>query len=466
MTDLNRSQGNIGLQGSGSQGAGLEALQNPRWFSAGLILVGCFGAGLSGLSFREHLRSKFQQGYSSFCNLGGNFNCGEVIASKYATIFGIPTALFGVAFFLAVFFLGVLAWRRATRGIQVEALLLSCVSGCSSIVLSSISFLVLKAVCILCVGIYTVSAIFFGLSMAATLQAKRVSLGHLAQGIKSIFIFPYTVIFPDIFPDSGIAPNPARDKVGNNISLLGVMLTFSLFLWLNLVWTRAQSGALDTKHMRPSEVNSSLTAASLDAWQRGLPQIISETKGEDLAWGPENAKVTVVEFTDFECPACRAVFPQLEEAIAEFQNDIRVVFKQYPLSSRCNPNLKHEGHKHACFSAQAALCMNRLAAKAPERIVHGLFTLPGLDNDSSSEEAVQQEVLNFALSLGVSESQMLECIRSSGIASTIQRNIREGDEVRIQGTPSIFIAGREVTVRRSGQLKAVLRKAIENAQPK
>lgn len=462
MTDLNSLKFNSDHRGASSQGTGLEAAHNPRWFAMGLILVGVLGAGLSGLSFREHLRSKFQQGYSSFCNLGGSFNCGEVIASKYATIFGVPTALFGVAFFLAVLFLGIVALRRATRGIQVEALLLSLVSGGGSIILSSISFLVLKAVCILCVGIYTVSALFFGLCLAATLKARKVTFGYFVQGARSIFLFPYNVIFPD----------PTRDKVGKNIALLGVMLTFSLFLWLNIVWIKAQAiGALERQKIGISDVSGGLAAASLEAWQRGLPHVISETKGEDLAWGPENAKVTVVEFTDFECPACRSVFPQLDEAIGEFKDDIRVVFKQYPLSSRCNPNLNHEGHKHACFSAQAALCMNRLVGNAlvgnaSEKIAHGLFTLPGLDDDSSSEESVQREILKFAASLGVQESQLLECMGSSSVSSIILRNIREGDQLRIQGTPSIFIAGKEATVRRSGQLKALLRRALENAQVK
>lgn len=451
MTDFTESKGAEGKRG----GTMSDYRLNPKWFSLGLVFVGLVGACLSGLSFREHLRSKFQAGYSSFCNLGGSFNCGEVIASKYASIFGIPTALFGLAFYLAILFLGLAALRRSTRGVQVEALLISCISAGASIVLSAISFLILKAVCILCIGIYTVSTIFLGLSLGATLKAKKLCWAEIVKGLRAILSFPYKVIFPD----------SESNKLTNNIALLGVIVTFSLFLWLNLVWTKAKvAGSAELQSSEASGTAGVIGSAALEAWQRSLPRIISETKGEDLAWGPENAPVTVVEFTDFECPACRAVFPQLDEAISEFRNDIRVVFKQYPLSSRCNPNLKHDGHKHACFSAQAALCMNRLVEGASEKIAHGLFNLPSLEDESSSEEVVKDEILKLGSSLGIDRAQLLNCISSSEISGIILRNIKEGDSLKIKGTPSIFIAGKEVLVRRSGQFKAVLRKALESAQ--
>lgn len=68
-----------------------------------------------------------------------------------------------------------------------------------------------------------------------------------------------------------------------------------------------------------------------------------------VAQGPKNAKVTIVEFSDFECPYCVRAFPTVKQILSEYENDVRFYYKQFPLN-----NL----HPNAQKTAEASLCAN------------------------------------------------------------------------------------------------------------
>jgi protein-disulfide isomerase len=72
-----------------------------------------------------------------------------------------------------------------------------------------------------------------------------------------------------------------------------------------------------------------------------------EVKSIDPAIGPENAKVTIVEFSDFECPYCAQVYPTVKQILSTYGNDVRLIYKQFPLNSI---------HPNAQKAAEASLC--------------------------------------------------------------------------------------------------------------
>src|SRR5205085_2217337 len=71
--------------------------------------------------------------------------------------------------------------------------------------------------------------------------------------------------------------------------------------------------------------------------------------------GPENARVAIVEFSDFQCPFCAQAFRDLRQLMRE-RPDVSLVFRNFPLDTSCNAQVSHSLHPDACLAACAAEC--------------------------------------------------------------------------------------------------------------
>ncbi len=139
-------------------------------------------------------------------------------------------------------------------------------------------------------------------------------------------------------------------------------------------------------------------------------------------FGRENAKVTIVEFADFECPACGAMAPMLEEVLAAHPIDLRFVFKQYPLAR----------HVHGEPSARAAV-----AAAAQGKfweMHHKLFL-----HQAALEP---HDVDLYARALGLDMSRFAADMSSPATTDRIARDRRMGDALGVDHTPTLYVDGR------------------------
>jgi len=138
--------------------------------------------------------------------------------------------------------------------------------------------------------------------------------------------------------------------------------------------------------------------------------------------GPESAAITIVEFADFECPHCAEVAPQLDKVVDQHKADVRFVFKFYPLPS----------HPHAEVAARAAVAaMNQ--GKFWE-MHHALFT--------NQRHLEQTDLDSYAKELGIDVSRFHADMQSPQTTERIARDKKLGEDLKIGGTPSIFINGR------------------------
>jgi protein-disulfide isomerase len=138
--------------------------------------------------------------------------------------------------------------------------------------------------------------------------------------------------------------------------------------------------------------------------------------------GPEGAPITIVEFADFECPHCGEVAPMLDKVVQAHKNDVRFVFKFYPLP----------GHPHADPAARAAIgAMNQ--GKFWE-MHHALF--------ANQRHLEQTDLDSYAKELGVDVSRMHADMQATATGDRIAKDRKLGEDLRIPGTPSIFINGR------------------------
>ncbi|MBK6528627.1 MAG: thioredoxin domain-containing protein [Deltaproteobacteria bacterium] len=138
--------------------------------------------------------------------------------------------------------------------------------------------------------------------------------------------------------------------------------------------------------------------------------------------GPANAPVTLVEFSDYECPHCAHAIPIIRQVEHDFPGRLRVVHMNFPLS----------GHTHAMAAARAALAAGR-QGKFWE--MHELL----FTNQRSLETA---DLNRYAQQLGLDMARFRADSASPEVEAAIQATRREGERLEISGTPTIFINGR------------------------
>ena len=221
------------------------------------------------------------------------------------------------------------------------------------------------------------------------------------------------------------APAPAQVT---SVNRLGVVV--SVLLLAGLAAAVAYVG-----RMPPEAANVSPPAAEttdLGRWQAAPVRELALGSAHTL--GPEDAPVTIVEFSDFECPFCRQAANYLNDVKAQYGDKLRLVFKDFPLDSACNPHIERPTHALACKAAVLARC-----AGAEGRFWEAhdaIFALPQLTDESL-------QALSSTLELGA-------CDREEGILARIQADIEEGRKLGVTATPTLFVNGREALNREEG----------------
>ncbi len=143
------------------------------------------------------------------------------------------------------------------------------------------------------------------------------------------------------------------------------------------------------------------------------------------AKGPQKAPVTIVEFSDFQCPFCSKAENTVSQVLAEYKDKVRVVFRDFPLPF----------HGQAQKAAEAAHCAND-QGKYWE--MHGkLFA-----NQSSLEVPALK---GYAHDLGLDQAKFDKCLDSGEKAKAVDANKKAGEEAGVSGTPAFFVNGRMIS---------------------
>jgi protein-disulfide isomerase len=140
------------------------------------------------------------------------------------------------------------------------------------------------------------------------------------------------------------------------------------------------------------------------------------------AQGPANAPVTIVEFSDFQCPFCSRIIPTLNQVKEKYGDKVRIVFRQYPLPM----------HPQAQKAAEASLCAND----------QGKFWQMH-DALFANQQALGVDQLKAkATELGLNAETFNSCLDSSKYAAQVAADMKEGSAAGVSGTPAMFINGR------------------------
>jgi protein-disulfide isomerase len=138
--------------------------------------------------------------------------------------------------------------------------------------------------------------------------------------------------------------------------------------------------------------------------------------------GKESAPVTLVEFSDFQCPFCRAAAPTLKQVAEKFGDKVQIVYRQYPI-----PSL----HPFAMKAAEASLCANE----------QGKFWQLHDAMFEDQKLLAVSDLKQTARRLGLDGAKFDSCLDSGRYVEQVQNDLKEGRSIGVTGTPAMFVNG-------------------------
>jgi protein-disulfide isomerase len=363
------------------------------------VVLALLGVAVSALTFHVTSQLVSVDGYTSFCNLGSAVNCDTVLSSKWGTFLGLPVSLWA----LGVFTLGALLALPGAMGATTVGLadlaLLALVSGSLgfALVLAFVSWFVLRTACLLC------------LTMDIVIVAWFITVAPLARR----------------FQLSARAPLLQRQSAAYAAAAVGLLLAVA---GGTVEAVRRPPGAASAAEVQAADPKFYETYRKLPV----LPAADVLGPGTHVK-GPADAPFTIVEFSDFECPACGHAFGDLRSLVRS-RSDVKLVFRHFPLDSHCNSEMHQQLHPDACLAAAAAECAGRQGRFWE---YHDLLFehQKALDRDS---------LFRYARDLDLDIPEFRSCLDDPATMARIAEDVSAGARLGIESTPTIFINGRRI----------------------
>jgi protein-disulfide isomerase len=356
---------------------------------------------LAGLAISLEIVSLHAQsagGGKSWCTVNESVNCDVVLSSEYARFAGQPVAWWAVlTYVFCAAAAAVSGWtpRASHRGRAATAVfVVSAWSALFSAYLAVVALVVLRAVCVLCGGLYLVNA---GLLVSSWTLFAATRTERRATGLWQ-----------------------ARTRWVAAAAAAGVVAFVGAAAWKGSAPGALTAAEIATRH--PDFYKHYL----------GLPVVPVRTDGANSRGGPGD--VVIVEFSDFECSHCARAFRILKRTLPRFAGTVQLVFHHFPLDNACNPAVSGSFHRYACLAAMAAECA---AAQGRFWEYHDLL----FENQSALD---RESLIAYAEELGLDRDRFVTCLQSDAPRHAVARDVRVGADLRIVGTPTFFFNGRRV----------------------
>lgn len=339
---------------------------------------------------RIHVMTHTDPEFHSFCAVSEGINCETVALSPYSVLARLPNSVWGIIGYSLMGLLALWGLTRLRLHPQWPAGLLMgffAVSLVSSAILAVLSFTRIDVVCLFCSASYAISAVLFVVGLVALRRARRGPIAALVAdlgtlGRRPLLLFACAAV--------GLAPVAATQ------------------ILIEPYWDTIGWG--------------------------DLPDLPTGEDRDGYHYiGAYEPLVTIVEFSDYECPHCRKAHKQMRLLAAEYPDEVRLVHRHLPLDRACHPLMRRQLHERACEFAKAAEC-------AGEQ--DGFFAM----NDAlfSMQEEVKAADVDLgivAVRLGLDRPRFDECMRSARAMERVERDLDEAIDRRLRGTPSYFLDG-------------------------
>jgi len=211
-------------------------------------------------------------------------------------------------------------------------------------------------------------------------------------------------------------------------------LNSNTVLLLVLVVASFITGSLYTK-VQYLEKNSTppQVAAQAAVPQQGVQQVaqapagkIKEVSNDERIRGNKNAKITLVEYSDFECPFCQRFHPITQELMKTYGDKIRLVFRDYPLPF----------HANAQKEAEAGRCIAELGGNE----AFWSYTDKIFERTASNGTGFALTDLGpLAKEVGVNQQSFQQCLDTGKYAKAVKDEVADGNAAGVNGTPTTFV---------------------------
>ena len=378
------------------------------------LLLTILALGLHGyLANKYFLLQNAEATGSSFCNLGGVWNCDAVNTSTFSKMFGQPIALWGLATHIVFLFCQIMValkqdvddnWARLTVYFSV-------LIAATSLVMGFISLTQIGSLCLFCMSAYILSFL--------NLVFLKLAGFNFWGSFKSI-----------------------GSAIVDKTSWMTVVAVPLLVFIIGVNWAGPNQ-----------KQNEYLAQDRIAAWSAAPVSKFDLNLGLRLGASPEEAKMTIVEFADFRCPHCKHAAPSIK-AFVQSRKDVALLFKAYPLDGTCNndPGFNGHGDGISCRMAFAVVCAEKLEQKG-WKLYDILFeqqeefrSLPGAD-----------EVDKKLCSSGIQDCEKFKtCMSDEATKIMVQQMAQEGTQAGLQGTPTFYVNNKLLN---GAQLLPVIEKA-------
>ncbi len=359
-----------------------------RWATALVAIAGMIAAWyLTDLHIQVQVDELDSGG---LCDAHSSFDCQSAIHSDFSELFGIPISLLGLAFYASILALAIFETpkvRGSSNAFRPAAIAVVTFGfGVAySIFLAIVSIVEVGSICPFCAMLYVVNIVGF---VAACFWAGLWPRDVVKAQVKDTdaFFNGWTGLFA---------------------------LSFGIMLVAGMIY---MEGAIDDRVVQEEQAGDELAELDQDMDADDIRSMDAPAKG------PEDAPVTIVEFSNFTCPFCAQLAEVLEQVVDEYEDEVRVEFRHFPLDT--------QGAAHA--AARGAHCADD---QGQFWEVHEVLfaNLGNFTSDGIPGLAEQVDGLDI--------DEFETCLDDSSTRARVDEDVTMGRNMGIQGTPTFFVNG-------------------------
>lgn len=214
--------------------------------------------------------------------------------------------------------------------------------------------------------------------------------------------------------------------MNNELKIMGGILTGSLILMIGMVFILSMQSNSPTLNTNEQVYN------------------IDYSKGQKI--GNDNAKIKLVEFSDFQCPACKAYEPYVQEVRSLYPEDMQFIYRHFPLT-------QHKNAEPAVHVAEYAATHGKFW-----EVHNKLFETQqkwGELNDP------KDFFVNLGKELGLEEQGLKDALENKLASSKISEDVAEGKSLQVNATPTFYLNGRKLQLKNFLDLKNAVEQEIK-----
>jgi uncharacterized membrane protein/protein-disulfide isomerase len=371
-----------------------------------VVAFALLGLAASTTSLYVHYELLSRPGYVSFCDVSSTFSCSSAYLSRYGSFAGVPVALLGALWFLFVLIVAAGATERGAPWSPNAAAYIfafSTVALAAILYLAYAAFFILKTVCVMCLITYVAVIGVFLISGIASTTPMPTLPRRALRDLQLIVRRPVALLVVLLF-------------------LAGAASAVAFF-------PRGHGAAPGSSRVQGAAQLQQDQRAEFQRWFESLPRITMPVPSG-------GAPLLVVRFSDYLCPACAQAYFSERSVLAKYQSlypgAVRLVAKNYPLQTECNPNLPRDVHTASCAAA-AAVIMARAHGRA-EALADWFYSNQIMLSPATVREAARTvgQVMDF-------DSEYAHAMEE------VKTDVGLGHLLGVTATPTFFINGVKVS---------------------